>query len=237
MKTLSEFSLLPSVIGCDLCNLEREVNRLEQAGYRALHMDVLDGHYSPSLPIGLDTYKQLATRTSLAFDVHIMSTNNMFFVQECIKMKPRRICFQVEGERHITKLLDMIKDAGIMAGLAFAPATDIRCVAPALEVCDYILLMRIEPGYASFSNRESTQMRKKIKSTRQLLDEIRPGIGLTIDGRVSFADAAGLVESGADSLVCGSKSAFASPDLKENFKKMVQALECRGYTDSSVAML
>lgn len=80
MNRLSEFGLVPSVIGCDLYNLESDIKKLEQAGYQALHIDVLDGHYSPSMPIGLDTYKQLAQKTTLGFDIHIMSTANEFFV-------------------------------------------------------------------------------------------------------------------------------------------------------------
>lgn len=224
MNSISEFTLLPSVIGCDLCNLEQEVRSLEQAGYQALHVDVLDGHYSPSMPVGLDTYRQLAARTSLGFDIHIMSTNNEFFIEECIQMNPRRICFQVEGERHITTLLGRIKNAGILAGLAFSPATDIGTVASILPECDFVLLMRIEPGYAGWVNRELKGMDEKIRRARETLDAIAPGIGITIDGRVSFEDGAHLLELGADSLVCGSKSAFASPNRKENYQKMVQAL-------------
>lgn len=225
MHILSEFALVPSVIGCDLCNLESDVKKLEEAGYRALHIDVLDGHYSPSMPIGLDTYKQLAQKTQLGFDIHIMSTANEFFVQECIKMKPKRICFQVEDERHITNLLGMIKNAGISAGLAFAPATNIETVTPILAECDFILLMRIEPGYAGFSNRELAGMREKIRSARKILDSIRPGIGITVDGRVSFADAPELIRDGATSLVCGSRCAFVSRDYAENYDKMARLLQ------------
>ena len=225
MRTVSDMALLPSVIGCDLCNLEQDVKKMEQAGYRALHIDVLDGHYSPSMPVGLDTYKQLAQRTELGFDIHIMSTNNEFFVQECIKMKPRRICFQVEGERHITNLIGMIKNAGIEAGLAFSPATDIQTAAPILAECDFILLMRIEPGYAGFSNRELSWMQEKIRNARKTLDAIRPGIGLEIDGRVSFADAPELIRSGATSLVCGSRCAFVSRDYAQNYQKMIDILQ------------
>lgn len=225
----SEFLLLPSVIGCDLCNLEQDVRALGQAGYRNLHIDVLDGHYSPSMPIGLDTYKQLAKRTNLGFDIHIMSTANEFFVAECIKMNPRRICFQVEDERHITNLIGMIKNAGIQAGLAFAPATNPETVKHILPECDFVLLMRIEPGYAGFSNRELSGMMDKIRDTRRLLDSIRPGMGLTIDGRVSFDDAAALLQAGADSLVCGSKSAFAAPrDYQANYETMCRRLREAG---------
>ncbi len=220
MNPVSDMTLLPSVIGCDLCNLESDIRKLEEAGYKALHIDVLDGHYSPSMPIGLDTYKQLAKKTALPFDIHIMSTANEFFVDECIKMNPARICFQVEDERHITMLLGKIKNAGISAGLAFSPATDISTVLPILPEVDFILLMRIEPGYASFSNRELTGMRQKLIDARRLLDSIKPGIGITIDGRVSFDDVIPLLQDGATSLVCGSRSAFATRDYSENYRKL-----------------
>jgi len=221
----TEFRLLPSVIGCDLCNLERDVRRLEEAGYRNIHADVLDGHYSPSMPIGLDTYSQLSQKTNLGFDFHIMSGNNEFFIRECIKMKPKRICFQVEGERHITHLLGMIKKEGISAGLAFAPATGVETAASILGECDYILLMRIEPGYAGFQNRPLSGMLKKIRDAKKLLDSIRPGIGLTVDGRVSFEDAGELIQAGATSLVCGSRCAFVSRDFSENYQQMIRKLE------------
>lgn len=225
----SEFTLLPSVIGCDLCNLQKAIEELKEAGYQNLHVDVLDGHYSPSMPIGLDTYKQLAKRTDLGFDIHIMSTANEFFVSECIKMNPRRICFQVEGERHITNLIGMVKNAGIQVGLAFSPATNPATVQHILPECDFVLLMRIEPGYAGFSNRELIGMMDKIRQTRQLLDSIRPGINLTIDGRVSFDDAPALMAAGVDSLVCGSKSAFAAGGTpKENYEKMCSRLREAG---------
>lgn len=220
----TEFKLLPSVIGCDLCNLEQDVKKLEEAGYRNLHADVLDGNFSPSMPIGLETYRQLSQKTNLGFDFHIMTQNNEFFIGECVKMKPKRICFQVEGERHITHLLGMIQKEGISAGLAFAPATGVETVAPILGECDYILLMRIEPGYAGAKNRTLSGMLEKVREARRLLDAIRPGIGLTVDGRVSFEDAGELIRAGATSLVCGSRCAFVSRDYWENYGKMVQKL-------------
>ena len=44
------YTLEPSVICCDLCNLEAETKKLKEAGITALHIDVLDGAFSPSLP-------------------------------------------------------------------------------------------------------------------------------------------------------------------------------------------
>ena len=58
----------PSLICLDLCNLERDVKVLEQNQIRMLHVDILDGHFSPSMPLGLDTVRQLRDKTDLPFD-------------------------------------------------------------------------------------------------------------------------------------------------------------------------
>ena len=89
--------LTPSVISCcDPCNLERSVRMLEAEGIPALHVDILDGHFSPSMPLGLDAVAQLKTKTALPFDVHLMATEHDFFVTELIGMGVEQIVFHVE---------------------------------------------------------------------------------------------------------------------------------------------
>ena len=220
MTSPHPYTLEPSVICCDLCNLETDVNRLKEAGVTALHIDVLDGAFSPSLPVGVDTFIELSRRIDLPFDVHVMSNNNEWFIDKCIEMKPARICFQCEGERHIARMVSKIRAAGISPGIAFAPATPLEAAGYALHDCDFILLMRIEPGYASVANEKKFSfMRQKIQNCRRQLDAIRPGMGIAIDGRVSFDDIPELVSDGADTLVCGTKSIFASKDYRANYQK------------------
>lgn len=62
----------------DLCNLEKSVKEIEKEGLDTLHIDIIDGHFSPSMPLGIDTIKQLRKITDMNFDVHIMSNNNEF---------------------------------------------------------------------------------------------------------------------------------------------------------------
>ena len=91
--------LSPSLISCcDLCNLERCVQTLETARIDMLHVDILDGHFSPSMPLGLDTVAQLRSRTALPFDVHLMATENDFFVDELLRAGADQIVFHAETE-------------------------------------------------------------------------------------------------------------------------------------------
>ena len=53
----------PSLICLDMCNLEAQAAILKENGIKMLHVDILDGHFSPSMPLGLDTVRQLRAKT------------------------------------------------------------------------------------------------------------------------------------------------------------------------------
>ena len=63
----------PSLICLDMCNLESQMQILKAQGIRAVHVDILDGYFSPSMPLGLDTVRQLRRKTDLEFDCHVMA--------------------------------------------------------------------------------------------------------------------------------------------------------------------
>ena len=116
--------LAPSLISCcDLCNLETSVRALETAGIGLLHVDILDGYFSPSMPLGIDTVRQLRKRTKLPFDVHLMASDNDFFVGELLDIGVEQLVFHAETERHIDNRLNQIHAAGARAGVALKPAT------------------------------------------------------------------------------------------------------------------
>lgn len=105
-------SITPSLICSDLCNLEASVKALEETGCQMLHVDILDGYFSPSMPLGLDTVRQLRKKTSLAFDAHVMAVDNTFFMEELADIGVHRMCFQVETERHISHKLTWLRERG-----------------------------------------------------------------------------------------------------------------------------
>jgi ribulose-phosphate 3-epimerase len=64
--------VLPSLLLCDFGNLEREIRTLEAAGVRALHLDVMDGHFVPNLTYGMPIVEACRRLTDLPIDVHLM---------------------------------------------------------------------------------------------------------------------------------------------------------------------
>lgn len=204
-----ETTIAPSLICADLCNLEREVRTLEEAGITTLHVDFVEPHFSPSMPIGLDIIRQLRPRTKLAFDVHVMTLMNEFFIHELIDIGVESIVFHVETERHIEKMLQIIRGAGIKAGVALNPATPLNVLDYIAPELDYVLLMLINPGYAGTAGEERVSYAtEKIRDCRCKLDAHESKARIVIDGRISFDVIPDFVRAGADVLVGGSGSVF-----------------------------
>ena len=153
-KYQRDIQVFPSLLCGDLYNIERTANDLFKSGYRNIHVDILDGHFSPSMPLGLDSVMQLKNRSNLDLDVHIMSTNNEFFVEELLKTGCTQMCFHYETTPHVDRLLQMIKSNGVRAGIALKPATPVWMIEEIAEYVDYVLLMLINPGYAGSKNEQ-----------------------------------------------------------------------------------
>jgi len=220
--------LSPSLICMDMCNLEQSINKLEEMNIDMIHIDIIDGYFSPSMPLGLDTVKQLRAKTSLPFDVHLMVNNNDFFIDEIIKTGAQRICFQYESSIHIDRLLNKIKESGAKAGVALTPSTPISVLEYTIEKCDYILLMLINPGFAgNESEKQVSYSLKKINDCYNYLKNRELEIPIEIDGRVATENIADLVCAGADVLVLGSSSLFRrGMSLDENLRAIKGEISC-----------
>ena len=191
-------SITPSLICSDLCNLEASVKALEETGCQMLHVDILDGYFSPSMPLGLDTVRQLRKKTSLAFDAHVMAVDNAFFMEELADIGVHRMCFQVETERRISHKLTWLREKGIKAGVALAPATPVSVLEYVLEQCDFVLMIA-ERGLPTT---------------------------ITIDGRTYLDAIPGYAAAGASTFVAGTSSLFRKNglSLKENYQALEQVV-------------
>jgi len=225
--SVRQVQIAASLICTDLCNLEQSVRTLEECKVDALHVDLLDGHFSPSMPIGIDVVRQLRDRTALPFDVHLMVENNEFFLRELAAVGVQRICFHQESAFHLDRLVDMVKDKGIQAGVALSPATPLWTLEFIIEKLDYILLMLINPGYAGHQGQKQVPYgMRKVRACQTFIEEQGRNIPIEVDGRVSFQSIPELVRMGADILVAGSSCLFShSGSLSDNMSMMKAVID------------
>lgn len=201
--------LSPSVMCADLLDLKTSVKALEEAQIDALHIDIIDGVFSPAMPLGLDTIKRLRDITTLDFDVHIMARDNEFFVQKILEIGVQQISFHYETALHTDRLMNLIKGRGVKAGLALNPATSLAACDFLLPELDNVLLMLINPGYADNPDEQQVSYAAtKVQQLAERLKSLATPPRIQVDGRVSFASIPQLIAAGADNLVLGSTSLY-----------------------------
>ena len=212
--------LSPSLISvCDMCNLESSVKELETAGIEMLHVDILAGHFSPSMPLGLDTVRQLRQKTDMFFDVHVMTTAHDFFIQELLDIGVQNIVFHGEMETHIDNRLNQIRKAGVKAGVALKPGTPLNMLE---EKCDSVLLMLINPGYAQDkSEGQVPYAARKVRELHEMIASRGLDTKVILDGRISKENMAQFGPNGlADIFVAGS-TCLNKKDLKNSAEALI----------------
>ncbi|MGP4075909.1 ribulose-phosphate 3-epimerase [Halobacillus sp. K22] len=222
-------TIAPSIMCADLCNLEKSVKEIEREGLDTLHIDVIDASFSPSMPLGISTIEQLRKITDMKFDVHIMSNDNEFFIQEMLKIGVDQITFHIETSRHIDRYINLIKKHDTKVGIALNPATPLSVLEYVLPQCDTVLLMLINPGFATDKNEEQVSYAsKKVQDLSNLIKSKGLDTKIEVDGRVSLNTISGLVNAGADILVAGSTSLFKSDNSLADNKKRIEELILEG---------
>lgn len=217
--------IAPSLMCCDLCNLEESVRRLEAVGSDYLHFDIMDAHFTPNMPLGLEVIKQLRRKTALPFDLHLMVNDPIFFIEKTKDIPVQMISVHAESTIHLDRALATCHDAGIRTGVALNPATPLSVLEYVLDRIDFVLIMTVNPGFAGQQMVASGF--RKLADCRRFLDERgRTDIAIQVDGNVSFANIPEMVAAGARNLVAGTSSIYhRDATLKENLRKMRVAID------------
>ena len=220
----SRILIAPSLMCADMCRLGSDVHQLESAGVDLWHLDIIDGHFAPNLPLGLCAIEQLRPKTAKPFDVHLMVNHPDWLIDRMAGIGVESICVHVEACPHLERTLQRIRAYGIRAGAALNPATPLYTIEWVLHAVDYVVLMTVNPGFAG--QKLVTGAIEKIAACRQMLDtQTDRSILIEVDGNVSFANIPPMVAAGADILVAGTSSVFGkAATLRENMAHVREAV-------------
>ncbi|MCC6494261.1 MAG: ribulose-phosphate 3-epimerase [Pirellulales bacterium] len=192
-------AVLPSLLLCDFGNLATEVQALEQAGARALHLDVMDGHFVPNLTYGMPIVEAVRRATELPLDVHLMIARPADYIDAFVDAGASMVTIHAEAVAEPAPVLERIRRRGAVASLAINPPTPLERIAPALPHCDMVLCMSVSPGWGA-QKFDPVALEK----LRTLKAQYGDGLLLEVDGGVNVDTIADCTAAGAQLLVVGS---------------------------------
>jgi ribulose-phosphate 3-epimerase len=199
--------IAPSLLSADFARLGEELATVEDADI--LHLDVMDGHFVPNITIGPPIIKALRKRTKLPFDCHLMISEPQKYIPAFLDAGADMISIHVETEPHLQRALQLIRDGGAKAGIAINPATSAELLTTALDFCDYVLVMTVNPGFGGQKFIEPVV--PKIRHISRLIRERGLAVEIEVDGGIDAKTAPHVVTAGASILVAGS-AVFGQPN-------------------------
>lgn len=205
---MKNYLLAPSIIASDFTRLAEEIHACVSAGADWLHVDVMDGHFVPTITVGPLFVEACKRASKLPLDVHLMISEPEKYLEAFAKAGAGNITVHVETCPDLPKVLKIIQSLGCTAGITLNPSTPASALDYALPHTDLVLVMSVNPGFSGQAF--MPEMIGKVEEVRNKLNAIRSKAHIEVDGGISAETLPLMKSAGANVFVTGS-AAFKHP--------------------------
>jgi ribulose-phosphate 3-epimerase len=205
---MDKFLLAPSIIASDFTLLADEIAACESAGADWLHVDVMDGHFVPTITVGPLFVEACKRATKLPLDVHLMISDPDQYLEVFAKAGANNITVHVETCPNLLQTIEKISSLGCKAGVTLNPLTPASALDAALPLVDLVLVMSVNPGYSGQAF--MPEMIGKVEEVRNKLNALRSQAWLEVDGGITVETLPLMHKAGANVFVAGN-AAFKHP--------------------------
>lgn len=200
-----DMKISPSMLACDFANMGAEANKCAAGGAHLLHLDVMDGHFVPNISFGAPVIAGLSKVCDLPFDVHLMISQPLRYIDDYADAGADLITFHLESDDDPSAVIDKILARGCKPAIAIKPSTPAEAVLPYADRLAMVLVMTVEPGFGGQSF--MADMMPKLT----LLRSRYPHLDLQVDGGINLETVKAAAKAGANVFVAGS-AVFKSAD-------------------------
>ena len=212
------YILSPSILAADFGHLARDIETIDKAGAQYVHVDIMDGIFVPSISFGMPVMQSIRKVTDRVFDVHLMITEPIRYIDEFKKAGADIITVHAEACHNLAGTIDKIREVGCKVGVSINPHTNISAIEGVLDKVDMVLIMTVQPGFGG--QKYMDIVTPKIAEMKKLIDSKGLNIDIEVDGGISAENVRTVLDAGANIIVAG--SAVYKNDVTANVKEFLE---------------
>lgn len=195
------YKIAPSVLSADFGNLQRDIEMINNSDADWFHIDIMDGVFVPNISFGFSVMAPLKKHAKKPLDVHLMIVNPDQYITKFAEAGAANLSVHIEACHHLHRSIQAIKSAGMKAGVAVNPHTNVSQLEDIAGDMDLVCLMSVNPGFGGQSFIENTY--RKIEQLKNMQARLGVHFDIEIDGGVTLGNYKKLIDTGATVLVAG----------------------------------
>ncbi|MEM3154512.1 MAG: hypothetical protein QW165_03020 [Candidatus Woesearchaeota archaeon] len=167
--------IIPGILVHTLKELREKLHLLNWA--KKVHIDIMDGKFVKNKTISLRTLNKVLPPMDI--QVHLMAYKPHKHINSCANIGVREFVFHAEATKNAAETLEIAREYGMKAGIAFNPETIIEKHADTLVHADLALVMTVHPGFSG-----QTLMKKPLSKIAEIR-ALNPLLKIGVDGGIN----------------------------------------------------
>lgn len=209
--------IAPSLLSADFLQLSRDIAMINRSEADWFHLDVMDGCFVPNISFGIPVIAAIKREAKKTLDVHLMIEEPGRYAEAFKQAGADILSVHIEACPHLHRNLQQIRSLGMKTGVAINPHTPVSLMFDVLQDVDVVCMMSVNPGFGGQQFIPHTL--EKIKALKQEITRRGLSTLIEIDGGVTLANAAEIIQAGADVLVAGN-TVFGSANPEETISQL-----------------